>query len=79
MVQCDRRLACISENLCISVERVHNTITQVLGYRKDSALWVPKSCNEEQTATRMGICLEYLLRYDREGDEFWANIVGGDE
>jgi len=43
MVQCDRRLTCISVHLGISVERVHHTITQVLGYRKDTAVWVPNS------------------------------------
>ena len=65
MVQCDLRVTLwlISEHLGIIVERVHRMV---------SAVWVPKSLNDEQMTTRMGICWEYVhvLRYEREGEKF---------
>jgi hypothetical protein len=45
----------ISEHSGFSVERVHHVVTYVLGYRKVSAVWVPKGLNVKQKATRMGI------------------------
>ena len=44
---------------------------------KVSALWVPKCSNDEQT--HMDICLEHLLQYEIEGDEFLDCIVKGDK
>ena len=35
--------------------------------------------NDEQKATRVGICCENLLRYERQGDVVLNRIVGGDE
>lgn len=44
-----------------------------------SALWVLNSLNEKQKATCVGVCLEHLLQYGKEGDEFLDFIVRGDE
>jgi hypothetical protein len=70
MVQCDRcvTLRRISEHLGIIVECVHRMV---------SAVWVPKSLNDAQKTTCMGICWEYVLRYEREGEKFLDLIVGG--
>jgi hypothetical protein len=78
-VQCDRRVTLprISEHLGISVEHVHHIVIEVLGYRNVCAVWVPKSLNDEQKATRMGICWEYVLRCERDGDKFLDRFVGG--
>ena len=56
-VQCDClfMLRRISEHSGFSVERVHHVVTYVLGYRKVSAVWVPKGLNVKQKAIRMGI------------------------
>jgi hypothetical protein len=42
-----------------------------------SVVWLPKSLNDEQKTTPMGICWEYVLWYGREGDKFLDIIVGG--
>jgi hypothetical protein len=63
----------------ISMEYVHHIVTQVLAYWMVSALWVLKSLNEKQKATHVGVCLEHLLQYGKEGDEFLECTVRGDE
>ena len=69
----------LSEHLGISVKRVNHIVTQVLGYRKIAAVWVPYGLNDEHRATRVGICWESLLRYERQGDVVLNRIVRGDE
>jgi hypothetical protein len=56
MVQCDRRvtLRCVSEQLGISLE--HVVVTQVLEHQRVSAVWVPKSLNDDQKATLLATC-----------------------
>jgi len=68
MEQCDRRVMHrrVSEHLGIIVERVHQMV---------SAVWLPKILNDEQKTTRMGICWEYVLRYEK--DKFLDLIVRG--
>jgi hypothetical protein len=61
------------------MEYVHHIVMQVLAYWKVSALWVLNSLNEKQKATCMGVCLEHLLRYGKEGEEFLDCIIRGDE
>lgn len=81
MVQCDFHvmLRHDSEQLGISLERVHHIVTQVLEHQKVCTLWVPKSLNDHQKATHVGICFKHLLWYEKEGDEFLDRIVAGDE
>ena len=56
----------------ISTEYVHHIVTQVLAYRKFSALWVLNSLNKKIEGNS-------LLQCGKEGDEFLDYIVGGDE
>lgn len=81
MVQCDCHvmLQHISEHLGFSVEHVNCIITQVLGCWKVPAVWVPKSWIDKQKVTHVGICLEHLLQYERQGDKFLYHIVVGDK
>jgi hypothetical protein len=52
MVPCDHHVTLrhMSEHLGISLERVHHIVVQVLGYRKVSAVQVPKCLNDERKA-----------------------------
>jgi hypothetical protein len=50
-----------------SKQKTSNIYVQVLGYQNIPAIWGPKSLNNEQKATCMGICLEHLLWYTRGG------------
>jgi len=63
----------VREHLGSSVKQcVHHIVTQVLGYRKVAAVWVRKGLNDEQKATRVVICWENLLRYERQT---WCGIL----
>jgi hypothetical protein len=68
-----------SEYVGICVKRVHHIATQVLGYRKTAAVWVPKSLNDEHKATCVSICWESLLTCERQGDVGTNRIVRWDE
>jgi hypothetical protein len=37
------------------------------------------SLNEKKKAFCMSVCVEHLLQYEKEGDEFLDSIVRGDE
>lgn len=77
IVPCDYHVTLqhIRECLGISMEHVDHIITQVLGCWVVSVVWVPISLIDEQKATHVDICLEHLLQYEREGDEFLCCIV----
>ncbi|GFR86761.1 histone-lysine n-methyltransferase setmar-like protein [Elysia marginata] len=69
----------IAKELEISRERVQHTITDILGYRKVSARWVPRMMTDEIKMQGNTICAELLKHYEEEGEEFIQLIVTGDE
>ncbi|KAL4092295.1 hypothetical protein QTP88_026820 [Uroleucon formosanum] len=64
--------------LGISKERVQHILCE-LEYRKICARWVPKMLTEEMKQNRVEICRQFLLRFDRERENFLNIIVTGDE
>ncbi|GFS18292.1 histone-lysine N-methyltransferase SETMAR [Elysia marginata] len=68
----------ISKELKISKERVQYIITDILGYRKVSASWVPRMLTDEMKRQRK-TCAELLKHYEEEGEEFIQGIVTGDK
>ncbi|GFS17589.1 histone-lysine N-methyltransferase SETMAR [Elysia marginata] len=69
----------IAKELEISKERVQHIITDILGYRKVSARWVPQILTDELKMQRKTMCAELLKHYEEEGEEFIQRIVTGDE
>ena len=63
----------------ISQERVHHIITNLLGYRKVSARWVPRMLTPQMKLQRVQICRELLAKFDEDGEDFLRQIVPGDE
>jgi hypothetical protein len=58
----------------VSRERVQ-VVTADLGYRELRSRWVSRTLTEELKQKRMSICLQLLLRYEGEGDEFLCHTV----
>lgn len=81
LIQGDRciNLREIAQELNISFGSAQNIVHEQLGYRKTCARWVPRQLTDDQKATRMGLCLEHLMRFHREGMTFLHRIVTGDE
>lgn len=63
----------------ISRTVLYEVVTDKLGYRKFCARWVPKLLTEVHKTKRMGSALNFLSRYDAEGEDFLKRIVTGDE
>jgi hypothetical protein len=49
---------------------IHKAVTEILGYRKLCARWVPEVLTDDQKTKRMGSALKLLTRYGQEGKEF---------
>ena len=47
--------------------------------RKVSARWVPRLLTDEQKARRVECSMEFVNRYEKEGDQFLNNIITMDE
>ena len=69
----------ISIEIGISQERVHHIITNLLGYRKVSARWVPRMLTPQIKLQRVQICRELLAKFDEDGEDFLRQIVTGGE
>jgi histone-lysine N-methyltransferase SETMAR len=63
----------------VSKTKVHEALTEKLGYRKLWARWVPKMITDDQQTKGMGSALNFLTRFDKEIKEFLDSIVTGDE
>lgn len=63
----------------ISRTVLYEVVTKQLGYHKFCARWIPKVLTEIHKSKRMGSALDFLSRYDAEGEEFLNRIVTGDE
>ena len=69
----------ISNEFCISKERVHHILIHLLGYRKVSAQWVPRQLTLEMKTQRKEMCIHLLKRYNKEGEAFLERVVTEDE
>ncbi|GFR91616.1 histone-lysine n-methyltransferase setmar-like protein [Elysia marginata] len=69
----------IAKELEISKERAQHIITDILGYRKVSARWVPRMLTDEMKMQRKTTCAELMKHYEEDGEEFIQQIVTGDE
>lgn len=58
---------------------LYRTVTEDLHYRKLCARWVPKMLTLDHKQQRMASALEFLTRYEKEGETFLRRIVTGDE
>ena len=80
LVYCDRRIQVeeIAQALGISHSSVSTILHDLLGMRKLTARWVPKSLSDEQMATRASVCSALLKRF-RSKDDFLLRLVTVDE
>ena len=69
----------IAASLNISHGSAHHIVHDVLQFHKVSARWVPRQLTPELKDRRIDACEELLRRFEREGDDFLARIVTGDE
>lgn len=63
----------------ISRSLLHEIVSEKLNFRKLCARWVPKTLTEQNKKQRQGSALDFLTRYDKDGDDFLSKIVTGDE
>lgn len=63
----------------ISRSLLHEVVSEKLKFRKLCARWVPHNLTEQQRLKRQASALDFLTRYNEEGDAFLSRIVTGDE
>lgn len=63
----------------ISKTLLYEIVTARLGYRKFCARWVPKILTDHHKSQRMASALDFLSRYEDEGEPLLNRIVTGDE
>ncbi|CAL1268640.1 unnamed protein product [Larinioides sclopetarius] len=63
----------------ISRSPIHEIVTEKLKFRNFCSRWVPKILTEQHKKQRMGSALQFLTRYNEDGDDFLSRIVTGDE
>ena len=80
LVYSDRRVKVeeIANALHISHGSVSTILHDLLGMRKLTARWVPKSLSDDQMATRASVCSALLKRF-RSKDDFLLCLVSVDE
>ena len=54
-------------------------VSDILGFHKVSACWLPKHLTEDHKRSRVHICSSLLERYNIEGVDFLNHIITGDE
>lgn len=63
----------------ISHGSVHTIISEHLKFRKVCARWVPRLLTAQHKEKRFQSALQFLFRYENEGNDFLDKIVTGDE
>lgn len=63
----------------ISRSLLHEIVSKKLNFRKLCARWVPKTLTEQHKKQRQGSALDFLTRYNKDGDDFLSKIVSRDE
>lgn len=81
MVLADRCITVsdVVSTLCIGHAQAHHMLHDVLDYRKMSARWVPRNLTLDHKSAIIGISLDHLMQYAREGNEFLFRIITGNE
>jgi hypothetical protein len=77
--KCEVHESCIASFPKCLKTKIHEAVTEKLGYRKLCARWVSKILTDDHKSKPMGSALKFLTRYARDGDEFLDYIVTGDE
>lgn len=79
MIYEDRRLTvrAISADLGVSLSTIHTILKDDLNMNKVSARWVPRLLKPKEK--RVNASLEFVQRYETEGDEFLNRIITTDE
>lgn len=57
---------------------MQNIVSEVLGYHKVAARWVPQQLTDEHKRKRVECATECVRRYEEEGEDFLDSIVTGD-
>lgn len=63
----------------ISRSLLHEIVSKKLNFRKLCARWVPKILTEQHKKQREDSVLDFLTRYNKDGDDFLSKIVSRDE
>ncbi len=58
---------------------VYKIVHDILGFCKLASRWVPRLLTEDHKKSRMGVALQFLQVYEREGSRLIGRIVTGDE
>lgn len=80
LIRGDRRITIyeIADALQVAYGSAQSMVEE-LGYRKVCAKWVPKQLTQDLKERRMEVCAELLEMYEAQGEEFFKNVVTGDE
>ncbi|KFM74683.1 hypothetical protein X975_23290, partial [Stegodyphus mimosarum] len=63
----------------VSRSSLYSIVTEKLRCRKVCARWVPQMLTDDHKARQMAAALEFLDRYNTDGENFLKSIVTGDE
>ncbi|GFR22588.1 histone-lysine N-methyltransferase SETMAR [Trichonephila clavata] len=63
----------------VSRSVAYKIVTEDLNFKKLCSRWVPRLLTAEDKEKRFASSLEFLIRYDEEGDDMLSRIVTGDE
>lgn len=69
----------IAQSVNISIGSTYNIISDILGYKKLCARWVPRILTELQRQNRVTMCQQWRGLHRRYGDDFLNSIVTCDE
>ncbi|GFX40019.1 uncharacterized protein TNCV_2273031 [Trichonephila clavipes] len=58
---------------------MNKIVTEDLNFKKLCFRWVPRLLTVDHKEKRFAISLDFLIRYEEEGDDMLSRIVTGDE
>lgn len=65
--------------LSISKERINYIISDVIGFKKCQAAWVPKNLTHAQRQVRVNVCQAHLDIIETDGGDYLRNVITCDE
>lgn len=63
----------------VSRSVLYKIVSEKLNFKKLCSRWVPRLLTEDHKVKRFATSLDFLTRYDEEGDDMLSQIVTGDE
>ncbi|GFX02816.1 uncharacterized protein TNCV_4437981 [Trichonephila clavipes] len=63
----------------VSRSVVYKIVTEDFNFKKLCSRWVPRLLTAEHQEKKFAISLDFLIRYEEEGDDMMSRIVTGDE